>query len=672
MPEFFLELFSEEIPARMQREAGIQLEKICAAALAPLKINVVEIFTGPRRIALKAILNAQTEARQIEERGPRDTAPEAALAGFLGKHKAGREDVVTEGGYFLLRRTEPAMPAKTLITATLAPALAKFSWPKSMRWGQSGPFTWVRPLRSMICLLTGETIEFSVGPVTSGNQTEGHRFLSPGVFPVSSAAEWQDKLRNHHVIADQNERREILVAGLKRQADKHQLSLVEDDGLIDEVTGLVEWPVALIGTIDQAFMDLPPEVRELSMKVNQRYFALRDSAGKPAPYFAFVSNIEAKDGGKAIISGNERVLRARLSDARHFWDQDLKNSLSDLLPKLDKITFHAKIGTQGERVKRIAALSYEIAKLLGANEDIAKQAEWAGMLSKADLVTGMVGEFPELQGIMGGYYAERNPRGWNGALVGPAIATHYQPKGPSDSVPTGTVAISVALADKLDTLIEFFRIDEKPTGSGDPYALRRAALGIIRIILENRLSDFELADLNLEFPELFTFILERLRVKLKNEGKRFDILDAAIAFVAAGNLFSLMEKVEAISALVGSEDGVNLLVAYRRAVNILKIEDAKDGPHQANDFVPEFAVTEDNILHSALQIVGSKVWHHAAEGNYLQAMNALATLRGPIDVFFEKVTVNAPEPELRRNRLALLAQLRKTMHLVADFSKIEG
>jgi glycyl-tRNA synthetase beta chain len=668
MPEFFLELFSEEIPARMQRDAGVALEKICAAALAPLKINIVEVFTGPRRIAIKAICNARTEAKQIEERGPRDTAPEAALTGFLGKHKAAREDVVAEGGYFLLRRQEPAMAATDLIETALPAALAKFPWPKSMRWGQSGAFTWVRPLRRIVCLLDGQTIPFTLGPITAGNETEGHRFLSPGAFTVSSAADWTGKLRARHVIADQAERRALIVAGLSEKAAALNLTLADDPALIDEVTGLVEWPVPLIGKIDSAFMDLPPEVRELSMKVNQRYFALRDASGKPAPYFAFVSNLEAEDGGLSIIAGNERVLRARLSDARHFWDLDLKTPLDELLPKLDKITFHAKIGTQGERVKRIADLAYKIAGMLNADEETMKQAKWAGLLSKADLVTGMVGEFPELQGIMGGYYAQINPHGWNGALVGPAIATHYQPKGPSDAVPSGTVAVSVALADKFDTLINFFKKGEKPTGSGDPYALRRAALGVIRIILENnlRLSLKSLAPND----EVIAFIIERLRVKLRSDGQRFDVLDAVLAAGGDDDLTRIMARVTAVADFLATADGANLLIAYRRAANILRLEDAKDGPHVADFAYRNFSSVEADNLQAALYTndAGAAFNHD----DFHPFLAWLASLRKPVDDFFEEVTVNDPDPQIRLNRLALLARLRDTMHAIADFSKIEG
>ncbi|OYV35678.1 MAG: glycine--tRNA ligase subunit beta, partial [Acidocella sp. 20-61-6] len=566
MAEFFIELFSEEIPARMQAGAATELARICGAVLTDLQISDVRTFYGPRRIALAATVAAQKSGGVIEARGPREGAPDAALAGFLGKHKASRDDVLVEGGFYLLRRAEPAVAAADLMAAVLPGALAKFSWPKSMRWGQSGDFTWVRPLRRMVCLLDGAVVPITLGPVTAGNETEGHRFMAPGAFTVTSAADWQAKLRDRKVIADQAERRALVVEGLNAVAAKAGLTVAEDAGLVDEVTGLVEWPVALLGNIDADFMSLPPEVRELSMKVNQRYVALRDVGGQPAPYFAFAANIEAKDGGTAIIAGNERVLRARLSDARHFWDLDLKTPLDALLPKLAKITFHAKIGTQLQRSERIAALAEKIALALGADASAADAAKTAARLCKADLVTGMVGEFPELQGIMGGYYAERMAQG---SIVGPAIKTHYQPKGPSDAVPTGIVAVSVALADKLDTLIQFFQIGEKPTGSGDPYALRRAALGVIRIILEN--------ELNLPLrtfisnDELFGFIIERLRVKLRGEGQRFDVLDAVLAAGDDDNLVRVMQRVNAVSAFLATEDGANLLIAYRRAANILRI-----------------------------------------------------------------------------------------------------
>jgi glycyl-tRNA synthetase beta chain len=670
MPEFFLELFSEEIPARMQ--AGAAQELIRQTNLLITQLGGTETtttFFGPRRIALGAEVAAATPAGKLEARGPRASAPEAALAGFLKKHDADVADIVVEDGYYVLRRDLPPISAGQLIRDLLPAALQRFSWPKSMRWGQSGDFTWVRPLRRIVCLLDGEVIPIQLGPVTAAGESEGHRFLARGPFAVHSVADWQEKLEQHYVIADADDRLRKIVDGLNAKAGALGLTIAEDDDLLDEVTGLVEWPVALIGKIGAQFMDLPPEVRELSMKVNQKYFALRDAAGKPAPYFAFVSNIEAADGGATVIAGNERVLRARLSDARHFWDLDLKTPLDALLPKLDKITFHAKIGTQRQRTERIANLAARIALRLSKDTLVSAQAETAGRLAKVDLVTGMVGEFPELQGIMGGYYAERNPRGYDGRIVGQAIRTHYQPKGPNDAVPTGTVAVSVALADKLDTLKEFFRIGEKPTGSGDPYALRRAALGVIRITLENQLALPLLHFLDGD-RELFDFIIERLRVKLRGEGQRFDILDAILGTGSDDDLVRLMQRVNAVAEFLATPDGANLLSAYRRAANILRIEDAKDGPHLAAEGFRDLGSPQADELSQALSGTDLKSDYDA--GNYAAVMTSLAQLRAPVDAFFDKVTVNDADPELRRNRLQLLAKLRDTMHLIADFSKIEG
>ena len=674
MAEFFLELLSEEIPARMQAQAAQELERLLAPVFADLQAEGTQSFYGPRRIAIAARVAAQKPGMALEERGPRDSAPEQALTGFLRKHGATREELVAESGYYVLRRNLAAVPAAALLLDVLPTALQKFSWPKSMRWGASGTFTWVRPLRRIICLLDGAVIPFTLGPVTAGNETEGHRIHGPGPFAVSSAPVWEEKLREHRVIVNQDERRRKIAEGLPATAATRGLSIAPDDALLDEVTGLVEWPVPLIGKIDSHFMDLPPEVRELSMRINQKYFALRHKDGKPAPYFAFIANLEAEDGGAAIIAGNERVLRARLADARHFWDLDLKVPLNELLPKLEKITFHAKIGTQWERAERISSLAQEIAECLGADGYEAAQAAWAGRLAKADLVTGMVGEFPELQGIMGGYYAEHSYRGWDGRIVGPAIRTHYQPKGPSDDVPTGVIAISVALADKLDTLREFFRIGEKPTGSGDPYALRRCALGIIRIILENgenglRLNLKPLMNGN---ETLFDFIIERLRVKLRGEGKRFDILDAVLAAGSDDDLVRLMKRVDTLSAMLGTEDGKNLVAGYKRAANILKIENAKDGPHSADYVAGPLPDREEQEFRDGLEFVLRETVPAFEAENYPQAIAGLAKLRSLVDAFFEKVTVNAPEPELRRNRLRLLARFVGAVHQVADFSKIEG
>ena len=692
MAEFFLEIFSEEIPARMQAAAAGQLEGICAQALRPLSPANMAVYYGPRRIALSAMLAERVPASSVSERGPRLSAPEQALAGFMRKHGATKEDLTQEGDFWVLNKSTPAEPATGFIAAALPEALAKLPWPKSMRWGTSGDFTWVRPLRGVVCLLDGVVIPFTLGPVASGTETWGHRVHGPGPFAVSSVAVWEERLREHYVVARQDERRAKIAAGLAALAAAENLSVAPDEGLLDEVTGLVEWPVPLLGRIDPEFMELPPEVRELSMKINQKYFALRDADGKPAARFAFVANVEADDGGAAIVAGNERVLRARLADARHFWALDIKTPLNELLPKLEKITFHAKLGTQRQRAERIGELAQLLALKIAASagsadlpqgSDVANLAYWAGRLCKADLVTGMVGEFPELQGIMGGYYAARIPHPFAG-VIGQAIRTHYQPKGPPDDVPTGTIAIAVALADKLDTLREFFRINEKPTGSGDPYALRRCALGVIRIILENGLR-LPLLPLLGGNGELLAFILERLRVKLRSEGKRFDILDAALVAETDDDLVRLMKRVDALEAMLGTEDGKNLLAAYKRAANILKIEDAKDGPHYGSEDESLFRQDEERFLASAMKnvwmkvklsegmaLLGEKADDLITQERFPEAMSEMASLRPAIDAFFEKVTVNAPEPELRRNRLRLLARFKGAVDQVADFTRIEG
>lgn len=668
MAEFFIEIFSEEIPARMQAGGAAQLEGICAQVLKPLNINIKQLFYGPRRIALAAEIANEVAASQVIERGPRMSAPPAALTGFLRKHGVTQEQLVQEGEFWVLNKQTPAQPAATFIAATLPEHLAKLSWPKSMRWGMNGDFTWVRPLRRVVCLLDGAVVSFALGPVESGNITEGHRVHGPGPFMVGSAAQWEEKLREHYVLANPVERRVAIAQGISKVAAVQKLTVAADDGLLDEVTGLAEWPVPLIGKIDPEFMELPPEVRELSMKINQKYFALRDSQGKPAPYFAFIANLQADDGGQAIIAGNERVLRARLADARHFWALDRKTKLEALLPKLAAITFHAKIGTQLQRAERITKLAEEIARKLGANAEDSGLAAMAGLLCKADLVTGMVGEFPELQGVMGGYYA--TPQ--HGPVVGAAITSHYQPKGPSDQVPTGIVSVSVALADKLDTLREFFAIGEKPTGSGDPYALRRCALGVVRIIIENQLTLPLKPLLGKNGEELFGFIIERLRVKRRGEGERFDVLDAVLAAGADDDLLRLTRRVSVLTVMLATADGQNLLAAYKRAANILKIESAKDGPYQALPVMGDLPEAAETALRDDLERVISGAVPAFLSGNYELAVRELATLRVGIDRFFENVTVNTDVPEWRRNRLQLLARFVYAVNQVADFSRIEG
>lgn len=682
MPEFLLELFSEEIPARMQARAEEDLERLVSEALALLSPTDLRSFYGPRRIALAAtVANAVPESRTVE-RGPRASAPDQAIAGFLRKHSAGREQLAREGDYWMLHKVTPAQDAAAVIAAALPPLLRRFPWQKSMRWGGTSTFTWVRPLRRILCLLDGDVVRFDLADgaddahgLRSENETEGHRFLAPGPVAVFGLADWQSRLRERFVIVDADERRRVIRKGVHAQAEARELRVVEDAALLDEVAGLVEWPVPLLGRIDDAFMDLPPEVMQVSMRVNQRYFALRHQDGTAAPWFAFVANIAAPDGGAAIITGNERVLRARFADARHFWDQDRKVRLESRVPALDAITFHAKLGSQGDRVRRLVRLAGIIAPAVGAAEEAAQRA---ARLAKSDLTTGMVGEFPELQGVMGWYYARHDGESLE---VANAIRDHYKPKGPTDDVPSRPSSIAVALADKLDLLACFFSIGEKPTGAGDPYALRRAALGIIRIVRENGL-EIELLPLlraagetlpaTPDANEILDFLAERLRVQLRADGSRHDVLDAVFAAERDDNLIRLLARTDAVANLLGSEDGTNLLTAYRRAANILRIEDKKDGPHQGQPDEALFVTDEEVNLFRTLQNVGGAVQRSLATSQFAAAMREMAALRAPVDAFFDKVTVNAPEPELRRNRLRLLARLRDTMNRVADFSKIEG
>ena len=548
-----------------------------------------------------------------------------------------------------------------------------------MRWGTS-PLLWVRPLRRILCLLDGQTVPFTLATDTDAahdlaatNLTEGHRFHAPGETPVTSAADWQSTLRARQVIVDAADRRTAIQSGLADLAAAKNLSIVPDDGLLDEVAGLVEWPVPLLGRIDAAYMDLPPEVMQVSMRVNQRYFALRHPDGTAAPYFAFAANIAAPDAGALIVAGNERVLRARFSDARHFWDLDRRTKLADRIPALDAITFHAKLGSQGARAKRLERLAAAIAPYLGTDP---AEAARAALLAKADLTTGMVAEFPELQGVMGGYYAAGE-----GPDIAAAISTHYAPKGPTDPVPTAPLSIAVALADKLDQLCAFFAVGEIPTGSGDPYALRRAALGIIRIIRENglRLPLFKLfheAAIDLPAPvpvtALLDFIADRLRVQLRTEGERHDVLSAVFATGADDDIVRLLARTTAVTAFLGSPDGANLLAAARRAANILRIEDKKDGPHRGAIDPVLLQSPQEKALDTTLTHAETTLATHLADEHFTNAMTELASLRPVLDAFFDEVTVNAPDPALRENRLRLLSRVGAAMALAADFSRIEG
>jgi len=722
MPELLLELFSEEIPARMQRDMAFKLAGQVDTALSGTYSGrgVRDIFHGPRRIGIRGEYLAELPAVHSETAGPRVDAPAAALEGFLRKNQATRDELSAENGKWILRRTVPAIDTRTVIAREFPGVLRRLTWPKSMRWGTSS-FTWVRPLQRILCIFDGRPVPFALAQGTDAvhglvadDLTEGHRIMAgTEPFAVRSFADYQAGLRQRFVVLDAEERARLIREGVAKLASAEGLEVVPDEGLVTEVAGLVEWPVPLLGRIDDAFMDLPPEVMRTTMRVNQRYFALRHPDGGAAARFALVANIEAKDGGAAIVAGNERVLRARLADARFFWDQDRKEVLASRLPKLEQVVFHAKLGTQGERVRRLMRLAEAIAPQVGADPALARRA---AQLAKADLASGMVGEFPELQGVMGRYYALHDGEDQR---VAEAVAAHYRPLGPGDDVPREPVAVAVALADKLDQLAGFFAVGERPTGSGDPFALRRAALGIIRIVRENGLrlplrgilaiasiqaavdeaevvaSRVEAAEEALEralghalteqpqpaplraapernAEEVLDFIAERLRVQLRTEGARHDLVAAVFGATPDDDLVRLLARAEALRGLLESPDGANLLAAYRRAANILRIEERKDGPYRPETDPTLLVQAEEKALAGALDRAEPAAREALAAENFTGAMAALAALREPVDAFFDRVTVNDPVPELRRNRLGLLARLRAAMEAVADLSKIEG
>jgi glycyl-tRNA synthetase beta chain len=536
-----------------------------------------------------------------------------------------------------------------------------------MRWPGSS-VRWVRPLHAIVCTLDGEVVPFSFAGVESGRTTHGHRFLSKGPIEVRHFEDYVQKLHAAHVIVDAAERRESIRNAVVNGAFAIGLEPVPDEGLLDEVSGLAEWPVVLFGKIDDAYMDLPPEILRTTMRTHQKYFALRKPGETDlANRFAFVSNMVANDGGKEIVSGNERVLRPRLSDAKFFWDQDRKRTLESRVDDLKKIVFHAKLGTQYERVERIEALAGEIAAKIGA--DVAK-AKRAAPLCKADLTTGVVGEFPELQGAMGRYYALHDGED---AAVADAIRDHYKPLGPNDEVPSAPVSMAVALADKLDQLVGFFSIGEKPTGSGDPYALRRAGLGLIRIVLDRGLRIHLSPLAGRSAPDVLEFLADRLKVALRDKGLRHDLIDAVFSLGGEDDLVRLVARVEALQAFLKSADGANLLAGYRRAVNIVKAEEKKDKTTYEGEPDPKLLEAPEEIaLFKEMAEASELIAAELARERFTEAMTVMARLRGPVDAFFDKVTVNATDAKLRQNRLLLLSRLRASLHAVADFSKIEG
>ena len=744
MPDLLLEFLSEEIPARMQARAADDLKKMVTDRLvnAGLVYEGAKAFATPRRLALAVHgVPARQPDQREEKKGPRVGAPEQAIAGFLKAaglasiDEAKIEKDPKKGDFYVAVIERAGRPALDVIGEMVPEVVRGFPWPKSMRWG-SGRLTWVRPLHSIIATFGPETeepdiVRFEIDGLTSSDETRGHRFMAPATFKVRRFDDYVAKLEAAKVLLDPARRAEIIADDARNLAFAQGFELVEDEGLLAEVAGLVEWPVTLMGSFDEAFLSIPDEVIRSTIRANQKCFVLRDpQTAKLVNRFVLVANEEASDGGKAIVAGNERVIRARLSDAKFFWDTDLNTKLEDRLPKFEQIVFHEKLGTMAERIARIGSLSAELAPMVGA--DVSKAAR-AAQLCKADLLTEVVGEFPDLQGLMGRYYAEAQNEDES---VAHALEDHYKPKGPDDLVPADPVAMTVALADKLDTLAGFWLIDEKPTGSKDPFALRRAALGVIRIVIENELrlplamllwhhfgavardetlheaiallrplhaqilnlsaSDVELAmklevlvsqkDAKLSGPhlvqahnylkqthELLAFFADRLKVRLREQGARHDLVDAVFALEGQDDLLMAVRRIEALGQFLDSDDGKNLLAGVKRASNIIRIEEKKD--KRAYTAAPDsklYAQAEEKAL--AVAIAAAKTDAAAAIGkeDFAAAMSAMAKLRPTVDAFFEKVTVNVDDGALRENRLKLLNEIREATRAVADFSRIEG
>ena len=713
MPELLLEILSEEIPARMQARAADDLKRLVTDGLkaAGLEFSSADAYVTPRRLALviDGLPDKQPDVSE-EKRGPNVNAPEQAINGFKGSLPEGAviEERETPKGVFLFAQvdTKGAATADVLI-AVISKAMANLAWPKSMRWAAYTE-RWVRPVHSLICLFDGNVVPAQLGAISATHATLGHRFLSSGLITVTGFADYKQKLLAAKVMLDPADRRAKIEADAKALCAAEGLSLKDDPGLLDEVTGLVEWPVVYMGQIDDDYMDLPDEVLSTSMRSHQKYFSTLSSDGNLANRFIVVANTETADGGKQVVAGNERVLRARLSDAKFFWDQDRAAKLETRVDALKDRVFHAKLGNLFEKVARVEELAAKITQHVdGADAATVKRA---AHLAKADLSTGMVGEFPELQGIMGRYYALNDGEPTD---VADAIAEHYAPQGPNDVCPTTPISVCVALADKIDTLVGFFAIDEKPTGSKDPYALRRAALGVVRLVLENglrlpllntficsaeelngqiqivlahhsigpirsdRLKTHEIrlnADIDKEKigMELLSFFADRLKVHLREQGVRHDLIDAVFSQGVEDDLVDLINRVKALQRFIGTDDGENLLVGYRRAANILQIEEKKDGETYRNVNRELFEKTEEDDLWQNLHAVQLSFEVSIKNESYDESMAGLAQLRGPIDRFFDEVTVNADDREVRANRLALLRSIVVVMDQVADFSKIEG
>ncbi len=689
MAELLFELLSEEIPARLQRRAADDLARLLAAALkeAELAYEQISSFATPRRLTLlvRGLAGKQADA-EVEKRGPRIGGPAEALQGFLSSlgvadYKLEERDD-KKGKIHVVRYLRIGKPTADVLAPVLGEILARFPWQKSMRWG-AHTIRWVRPLHGILCLLDGAVVPVRFGPLEASASTRGHRFLAPATLQVHDFDDYRQQLSGAYVQLDAADRQKEIASEATRLARAERLRLRHDPGLLAELAGLVEWPVVLPGQIDQKFMALPEEVLVTSMRQHQRYLALETPDGRLAARFLMVANVPAEDGGRMIVAGNERVLRARLWDAQFFWDQDRKRPLATRVPELDGVIFHARLGSLGAKAARLQSLAGWLAERVP--DARVEQAVRAALLCKADLVTGMVGEFPELQGVMGRYYALHD---LEHADVAEAIARHYSPQGPNDACPSAPVSVTTGLADRLDTLAGFFAIGDKPTGSKDPYALRRAALGVIRLILENRLrlplrAAFRQAlagygqllagiDANAVAAELLEFFADRLRVHLKAAGVRHDLISATFAAAGEDDLVRLLAKVEALRAFLATEDGANLLTAHRRASNIVRIEEKRDGRSYAGQ--PDgqrLQAKEEQALFFRLMTVGGDIAGALEREEFTEAMLALARLRQPVDAFFDRVTVNVQDPELRANRLYLLDQIRSALGAVADFSLIE-
>ena len=696
MPDLLLELFSEEIPARMQRRAAEDLKTAVTNALVErgCAYEAALAFATPRRLALHIVgLPARQPDLKEEKKGPRVGAPQQAIDGFLkgaGLNDLSQATIQSDpkkGDFYIAIVERKGGATQDVIAEIMPDIIRNFPWPKSMRWGKSSAqpnaLRWVRPLHSIICTFGSETetpevVHFEIDGIKAGDITYGHRFLAPGPIHVRRFDDYVSKLEAAKVVLSTDRRKDIILHDAKSLAFAQGLELVEDEALLEEVAGLVEWPTVLMGSFEERFLDIPPEVIRATIRANQKCFVLRKSGSNAlANKFLLTSNMIAKDDGATIISGNEKVVRARLSDAKFFWETDLKVKLEDRLEKLKSITFHAKLGTQHQRVERLMALAKELAPLVKADVN---KAERAALLCKADLVSEMVGEFPEVQGLMGRYYATRQGED---ASVAIALEDHYKPQGPSDRIPTDPVAIAVALADKLDTLTGFWAIDEKPTGSKDPYALRRAALGVVRLILENNVrmnlvQQFIIAGQGKAHhaltSDLLSFFHERLKVYLRDKGARHDLIDAVLG-IDAGNddLLLVVKRVEALDALLATDDGKNLLAGVRRAANILKAEEKKDGVTYSGTIdAALLKEPQEKVLGEILGVASRHAAERVMKQDFSGAMRELAQLRPAVDAFFEAILVNAEDAATRKNRLALLAAFRDATRTVADFDKIAG